>query len=103
MKKYLHYFVILEIKPLLLALIKTGGTFFVVMFTLNFLDKFLFGESFENSIESSISIWFALLKGSLLISLVPMVFRAYSKWCYLEKHELTNSNFGAIHESWEKQ
>jgi hypothetical protein len=103
MKKYFHYFITLELKALLLSLIKTGGFFFVVMFTLNFFDKFLFGENFDTSVKSSLAIWLPLLKGAMLISLVPMVSRAYSKWLYLEKHELTNSNFNAVHESWKKQ
>jgi hypothetical protein len=103
MKKYFHYFVTLELKPLLASLVRTGGTFFIIMFTLNFLDKYLFGESFDAAITSSISIWHTLLKGAILISLVPMVFRGFSKWQYLENHELTNSNCNVIHESWEKQ
>ena len=103
MKKYFHYFVTLELKTLLLSLVRTGGTFFIIMFTLNFLDKFIFGESFNSSIKSSLAIWLPLLKGSLLLSLIPMLLRSFSKWRYLENRELTNSNFKVIHESWEKQ
>lgn len=103
MKKYFHYFVTLELKTLLLSLVRTGGTFFIIMFTLNFLDKFIFGESFNFSIKSSLTIWLPLLKGSLLLSLIPMLLRFFSKWRYLENREITNSNFKAIHENWEKQ
>jgi len=103
MKKYFHYFVTLELKPLLFSLVKTGGTFFILMFALNFMDKYLFGESFDIAMQSSISIWLALLKGALLISLVPMVFRAFSKRRYLENHVLTSSNYKVIHKNWEKQ
>ena len=73
------------------------------MFTLNFLDKFIFGESFDFSIKSSLAIWSPLLKGSLLLSLIPMVQRSFSKWQYLKDRELTNSNFKVIHDKWEKQ
>ncbi|MDO6508449.1 hypothetical protein [Colwellia sp. 5_MG-2023] len=103
MKKYFHYFITLEITTLLLSLVKTGGVFFVIMFTLNFLDKFLFGESFDYSIASSLAIWIPLLKGSFLISLIPMVLRAFSKWQYIKNHELTISNYKIIHDKWEKQ
>jgi hypothetical protein len=103
MKVYFHYYITLELKPFLRGFIKSGGAFFIAIMTLNFLEKYLFGDSFNDAIQSSLSMWFAIFKGAIFISLIPFVLRVNSKRQYLEKHELTVSNYKLVHNSWENQ
>jgi 5-bromo-4-chloroindolyl phosphate hydrolysis protein len=100
-KVYFHYYITLELKPFLKGFIKSGGAFFIIMMTLNFLDKYLFGDSFNDALQSSLSIWVPIFKGAVFISLIPFVLRVNSKRQYLKKHELTVTNYKLVHDNWE--